>query len=216
MSFAAKIWLIVLIAVILITCISIPFSSLGLVLGGLAILVSATGFAVSLGLENERRYKKRVAAMQRQMVEEEARKKAEAKRRAQEKAEKEARMRAETAQWIEENGYMSFSLEQTTFSNEDKSSRQKILSAAYDETLAHPGCFLDAQLERCQIAGEDAIRVLLFGQCVGIVPSNFVNEVSEIMDDAQVKQLNVDYLIEPGHKRRIYTATLTISCWKHP
>lgn len=57
MSFAAKIWLVILITVTLVTGVCIPFISIALPLGVLAILGAATGFGVSLLIENERRYK---------------------------------------------------------------------------------------------------------------------------------------------------------------
>lgn len=207
MSFAAKIWLVILITVTLVAGVCFPFISIALPFGVLAILGAATGFGVSLLIENERRYKKRVEKIQQEEAEAKARQKAEhdQKMRRQE----EARRR-----WIEENGFLTMSVANTTFSNPDRSSRQSILAAAYDEQLANPASTLDAQLERCEIAGEAAVRVLLLGQCVGTVPSEHVDEVMDIMDDARVKQLTVDYIVPCGEKRRIFTAELTISCWK--
>lgn len=57
MSFAAKIWLVILVTVTLVAGVCIPFISIALPLGVLAILGAAAGFGVSLLIENERRYK---------------------------------------------------------------------------------------------------------------------------------------------------------------
>lgn len=207
MSFAAKIWLVILITVTLVAGVCIPFISIALPLGVLTILGAATGFGVSLLIENERRYKKRVEKIQQEEAAAKARQKAEHDQKIQRQEEAQKR-------WIEENGFLTMSVANTTFSNPDRSSRQNILAAAYDEQLANPASTLDAQLERCEIAGEEAVRVLLLGQCVGTVPSEYVDEVMDIMDDARVKQLTVDYIVPYGEKRRIFTAELTISCWK--
>ena len=214
MSFAAKIWLVILITVTLVAGVCIPFISVALPLGVLAILGAATGFGVSLLIENERRYKKRVEKIQQEEAAAKARQKAEHDQKIQRQAVEALRREEERMRWVEENGCLTISVANTTFSNPDRSSRQNILAAAYDEQLANPASTLDAQLERCEIAGEEAVRVLLLGQCVGTVPSEYVDEVMDIMDDARVKQLTVDYIVPYGEKRRIFTAELTISCWR--
>lgn len=217
MSFAAKIWLVVLIAVTLITLLcSVLLVPGSLLLGGSAIVVTAIGFGVSLLIENERRYKKRLEKLKKQEAAEKARQNAEHNRVEQQKAAEQVRRMAEQTRWREEHGYMTVPVANTTFSNLDKSSRQKILAEAYDAQLADPFSQLDVQLEKCDLAGTTAICVLLLGRCIGTIPNDSVEEVEEIMEDAQSKQLTVDYIVPFGEKRRIYTAELTISNWKHP
>lgn len=97
------------------------------------------------------------------------------------------------------------SLAGVTFKNDDGSSRQKILAEVEDKSVP-------VTLEAYKYEGNDAVRVLLDGDCVGNVPAKLVKKVISILDQVTEAWISVEgFIPEDGNSRKeIYRADLAI------
>lgn len=137
--------------------------------------------------------------------------KAEQIRRESERVEAEARRTA----WEATHGRIVTALAGVTYKNDDGSSRQAILK----DIKARDGD-ADLELEEYEYKGKPAIRVLVDGECVGVIPRNHVSEILEVMDRVTASRLDVETfrpeeeIDEDGnvHERGelIYRADLTL------
>ena len=118
------------------------------------------------------------------------------------------------AEWERTHGEIITKIAGVTFENEDGTSRQKYLKEAY----ANHG---EGELELVPFDynGEDAIRVLYDGTCIGNIPKNKVADVLAIMGSVTSARLDVEAFVpededdETDTKKRrskIYRADLTL------
>lgn len=206
MSTACIIWLGVLFVALLVWFLGTIVSSEGMAAVGLAMLIVALFcFISSYALEQDRRARKRADKL---------RKKQAAERAAAKAADTQARLKSfnDEVERRRRIGWYEFSVAGVTFSNDNGSSRQKILSELYAAQLAEDDD-ISVTLEPFEYDGEPAIHVLVNGRCVGNVPKQEVEAVSEIMAKS-VKEIKVDWF-EPkdagSSSKRIYRADVTLS-----
>lgn len=114
------------------------------------------------------------------------------------------------AAWDAAHGMITTRLAGVTFDNEDGSSRQRALQGA----LADEGAGSVA-LELYDHNGQDAIRVLYDGVCVGNIPRDRVAEVAAVMDRITAAHLDASRFTPEEDEGRglgsqIYRADLTI------
>ena len=114
------------------------------------------------------------------------------------------------AAWDAAHGTITTRLAGVTFDNEDGSSRQRALQGA----LADEGAGSVA-LELYDHNGQDAIRVLYDGVCVGNIPRDRVAEVAAVMDRITAAHLDASRFTPEEDEGRglgsqIYRADLTI------
>lgn len=114
------------------------------------------------------------------------------------------------AAWDAAHGTITTRLAGVTFDNEDGSSRQRALQGA----LADEGAG-SVVLELYDHNGQDAIRVLYEGVCVGNIPQARVPEVAPIMDRITAAHLDASRFTPEDVEGRglggqIYRADLTI------
>ena len=97
-----------------------------------------------------------------------------------------------------------------TFDNDDRSSRQKILKAIYDDPDSDLG---RASLQKYEYNGEPAYHVLFEGRCVGNIPADTVEEVEAI--ESRIEDLTLEVsTFENEDDKTIYRAELTIGYLK--
>lgn len=116
------------------------------------------------------------------------------------------------AAWNAAHGTITTRLAGVTFDNEDGSSRQRALQGALADE-----CTGDVELELYDWKGQDAVRVLYDGVCVGNIPRDRVAEVAAVMDRITAGSLSVNRFTPEDEddetSRRggvIYRADLTI------
>lgn len=114
------------------------------------------------------------------------------------------------AAWDAAHGTITTRLAGVTFDNEDGSSRQRALQGALADE-----CTGDVELELYDWKGQDAVRVLYDGVCVGNIPQARVPEVAPIMDRITAAHLDASrFTPEEDEGRglggRIYRADLTL------
>ena len=118
-------------------------------------------------------------------------------------------------EWERTHGRIVTALAGVTFNNEDGTSRQKIL-----RDLKASGIDGQLELEETEYKGSPAVRVLVDGECVGMVPRSHVQEVLSIMNRISAAHLDIETFRpeeeedEDGNIRRggelIYRADLTL------
>lgn len=114
------------------------------------------------------------------------------------------------AAWDAAHGTITTRLAGVTFDNEDGSSRQRALQGALADE-----CTGSVSLELYDHNGQDAIRVLYEGVCVGNIPKARVPEVAPIMDRITAAHLDASRFTPEEDESRglngqIYRADLTI------
>lgn len=119
---------------------------------------------------------------------------------------------AKQAAWNAAHGRIVTNIAGVTFQNEDGSSRQAALKDAYVN-----GNVGTVELEAFEYKGEEAIRVLYEGACIGNIPRARVAEVLPIMDkitagyiDAEPFERDEDRYGNEIQPERIYRADLTL------
>ena len=160
--------------------------------------------ALLLKRRNDAAQKEFEAAVQRQIDAE-----LQEKARQREEADAEAKRKAA---WEAAHGVITTRLAGVTFDNEDGSSRQRALQGALADE-----CTGDVELELYDWKGQDAVRVLYDGVCVGNIPRDRVAEVAAVMDRITAGSLSVNRFTPEDEddetSRRggvIYRADLTI------
>lgn len=121
-----------------------------------------------------------------------------------------AERKARQAAWDAAHGTITTRLAGVTFDNEDGTSRQRALQGA----LADEGTG-DVELELYEWKGQDAVRVLYDGVCVGNIPRDRVAEVAAVMDRITAAHLDASRFTPEEDEGRglggqIYRADLTL------
>ena len=120
------------------------------------------------------------------------------------------------AVWERTHGRITTKIAGVTFENEDGTPRQKYLKEAY----ANDGAGT-LELVPFEYKGENALRVLFDGNCVGTIPKNRVAEILGIMDRVTAARLDVQRFTpedddEPSRAEKIYRADLILIYAKDP
>lgn len=194
MSIAAIIWL-------AITVVLAVFTFLGGILdvrwafdvGASLTLVSFLGFGISLLIEYNRRYRRRVMAIQKQAQEEAAQKRAAeeatARQNAQEEAEKRTNWQAEWNKYFET---FDFKVAGVTFDGHQSLLRE--IYRNHEDFAEDP----TVTLEPFQYEGNPAYHVLADGKCIGNIPAEDIEFCSSILSRVSSIDLTVDRFVPEG------------------
>lgn len=120
--------------------------------------------------------------------------------------------KARQAEWERTHGRIITKVSGVTFDNEDGSSRQRILKAAFGEESCG-----SVVLELYDYKGQDAIAVYYDDEQVGTIPKSQVEKVKAVMDKISAGHLTVErFRPDEDDGEYIYRADLTLVYTKEP